>query len=196
MTTSLTPTTEPTLITLSAPATFGGRSFNAVRLTCLKGVPNKTDGYLFDALQITPASEGQSFDGKATVLPEQIEHVGQFWFADSNPQEANFERALAAYVPEAPPINQQAIYDEKLVLGYVDTQTGIRLKTTQSAQNKFTSQVTLISLALSKNVMTQATPVQFWDFNDEEKVLTVSDFLSLMLRYGSFCSNLYSVFAP
>ena len=84
----------------------------------------------------------------------------------------------------------------KLSEGYVDLPTGIKLKTTQSAKQEFTSLVTSLQLAQSLNAVLPTTPVKFWDYADEEHTLPLSEFLLLMLRYSLHHQQLFEEYAP
>lgn len=88
------------------------------------------------------------------------------------------------------------VYAEHLDAGYTDAATGIVLKTTEYAQQKFTSAVALARLALVTGVITNDTPQTFWDAANQSHTLSTADFLSLMLRYGVFCQTLFNDYAP
>ena len=74
--------------------------------------------------------------------------------------------------------------------------TQIKLKTTESAQQKFTSQVALTQVALQAGVINLESQMSVWDYNDTEKQLTVQEFLGLILRYGMYCQALFANYAP
>ena len=100
-----------------------------------------------------------------------------------------------------PPVEDQEpteedIYIAQLNSGYEDATTGIKLKTTERAQAKFTSQVALIQLALSAGAIDGQTAQTFFDFSDAAQQLTTADFLALMLRYGAHCQYLFINYAP
>lgn len=103
--------------------------------------------------------------------------------------------AIVAALVDAPQ-SAAEIYVQQQALGYEDTITGLKLKTTEYAQGKFTSQVALVRLALSAGAIDNDTPQTFWDFNDAQQTLSTADFLALMLRYGLHCSAMFGQYAP
>ncbi|HVT74591.1 MAG TPA: hypothetical protein VHD61_15765 [Lacunisphaera sp.] len=118
--------------------------------------------------------------------------------ASGTASQANAPTDIAAALasPPQPPPPQAQIYDQQQALGYVDTATGLKLKTTEYAQAKFTSQVALVRLALSAGAIDDSTAQNFWDFDNAEQTLSTADFLALMLRYGLHCKTLFDTFAP
>jgi hypothetical protein len=100
--------------------------------------------------------------------------------------------------PPAPPVQKTdaEIYAEHLALGFTDPVTGIKLKTTEGAQAKFTSQATLLQVALGAGAITVASNTQVWDFNDSPHTLTVGAALGLLLRYGLHCQQLFADYGP
>lgn len=111
---------------------------------------------------------------------------------------------FAAFVASLPPPTPSApagespeqVYLSKQAEGYLDSPTSLKLKTTESAQQKFTSQVTLLQLALASGQITTSSPVELWDYDDEIHTLPLSDFMGLMLRYGFHCNQLFKDYAP
>lgn len=99
--------------------------------------------------------------------------------------------------PVIAPVQTQAeIYETHLDLGYVDAATGIKLKTTESAQAKFAQLVTLLSVALQANAVQPTTTQEFYDFDDAAHTLPISAIIALLMRYGFFCANLFNTYAP
>lgn len=85
---------------------------------------------------------------------------------------------------------EQEIYEDKLNQGYVDSITGIKLKTTQSAQNAFSQ-----TMILMKNVL-PAGEYSIWDYNDVELSINKIDIIALLERYGTYCYQLFCDYAP
>lgn len=81
------------------------------------------------------------------------------------------------------------IYKDKLDAGYLDTETGIKLKTTQSAQAEFSQTMVLM------NMLPDGT-YSIWDYNDAELKLPKADIVALLGRYGTFCYQLFCDYAP
>jgi hypothetical protein len=102
------------------------------------------------------------------------------------------------WTPAVVPIQKtdEEIYAEHLALGYLDPVTGIKLKTVETAQTKFTSQFTLLSGALQVQAVFPNTPTQVWDFADQPHTLTVEQVLGLLLRYGFHCQTLFANYGP
>lgn len=80
--------------------------------------------------------------------------------------------------------------------GYTDQVTNIKLKTTEEAKSVFTSMIVLLNEAISQGFLNSKTIVSIWDYNDEEKQMTVSDAKTLLTRYGLFCKVLHDVYKP
>jgi hypothetical protein len=99
--------------------------------------------------------------------------------------------------PPSPRVKTDAeIYADQLAAGYLDPVTGIKLKTTEGAQAKFTSQVTLLQVAIGAGALTTSSPTQLWDFDDNPHTLTVAQAFGLLLRYGLHCQTLFATYGP
>lgn len=88
------------------------------------------------------------------------------------------------------------IYSAKQSDGYLDSTTGIKLKTTDAAQTSFTKFVTLTMLAMQAGAITAATVQSIWDYDNVEHALPTGQLLALMLRYGLYCSTMFTQYAP
>ncbi len=157
--------------------------------------------------EITPFQEYE-VDGVGTVLEPLGEpgyrvrllsgHVTGFAAQSGDPSEAN-AAADIAYALANPPVQaptQQEIFDAQLALGYLDAPSGIKLKTIQRAQNRFTSMVTAIELALSVGAKQLTDEETIWDFADEPHVLPIANFRVLMLRYAAHCKAVHAEYSP
>lgn len=113
-----------------------------------------------------------------------------------SPANADADLAWAIAHPTPPVPTRQQVYEAQLAAGYLDSATGLKLKTTEYAQGKFTSQVALLNLALSAGACSPTTPQTIWDFAGQPHTLATSDLLALMLRYGVFCTQLFANYAP
>lgn len=157
--------------------------------------------------EITPFAEYE-VPGVGTVIDPEGEPGYRVRTADGRvvgypaqsgaPSEANAAADLAYAIanPVLAAATAAQIYADQQALGYVDIPTGLKLKTTENAQAKFTSQVTLLQLALSAGAITTATPQTFWDYADVEQTLTTGDLFALMLRYGMHCKTIFDQYAP
>ena len=81
-------------------------------------------------------------------------------------------------------------YESALAAGYTDQSTGLHLKTEREAQTLFTSQVTLLQLAVTAKVA--PATVDLWDASGTKRTLALADFFALMLRYGLYCQQLFA----
>jgi hypothetical protein len=106
------------------------------------------------------------------------------------------EMEAAAIASEIPAPTDAEIYAAQQALGYLDATTGLKLKATENAKQQFTSQVTLLQLALSVSAVGPSSPVEIWDYNNAMQTLPLSDFMGLMLRYGLHCQQLFKDYAP
>lgn len=143
-----------------------------------------------------PADSGGSVARFEPPLPLQPEDFVAPAIYPEIPDETLSAAIVAVVNAPAPTPTAAQIYAEQQSLGYLDATTGLKLKTTEHAQAKFTSQVALVQLALSAAVITPATPQTIWDFADAEQELSTADFLGLMLRYGLHCKTLFDEYAP
>ncbi|MBS0632016.1 MAG: hypothetical protein JSS11_08895 [Verrucomicrobia bacterium] len=84
-------------------------------------------------------------------------------------------------------MSEPRIYAEQLGAGYAAGPTGLKLKATERAQPRLSSQLTLIQVALAVAALTMEEPQPFFDFDDAPQTLPTDDFLALMLRYGLHC---------
>jgi hypothetical protein len=126
-------------------------------------------------------------DGQVTAYPA----------ASGNPSEANAASDIATAIATPPQsLTDQQIYEAQLAPGFSDALTGVRLKCTDSAQSKFTRMLVLLDLAMAAGLMTDATEVEIWDYDDAPQTITVAAFHGLMLRYGVHCKALFDQFAP
>lgn len=120
-----------------------------------------------------------------------------YWSGLAEPSEVDAQDAVSTpRTPPAPAQTDAEIYAAQQALGYLDTTTGIRLKCTEYAQAKFTSQVALTRLALSLGAITGATEQTLWDADNTEHTLSTDAFLLLMLRYGMHCKAIFDQYAP
>ena len=99
-------------------------------------------------------------------------------------------------LPPPPPKTDAEIYAEHLALGYLDPVTGIKLKTVETAQAKFTSQVALLQVALGAGAITTSSDTQIWDYENQPHTLTVAGTFGLLLRYGLHCQYLFATYGP
>ena len=146
---------------------------------------------------IDPAGE----PGYRVRLPDGAPYFGQVTGCAAQSGEASPENAAADIAaelasPRTPPPSQAQIYAAQLAAGYTDEATGIKLKTTEQAQSKFTQGLVLIARALDAGQLTDESTFSIWDFDNVEHVLTVADYRALILRYGLFCQQLFNVYAP
>lgn len=127
-------------------------------------------------------------DGRVTAYPAQ----------SGDPSQANAatDIAYALANPAPMPLTDVQIYEQQQALGYEDATTGLKLKMTDRARSHFTSQVTLVQVALSAGIINTSTPQHLWDFNDAEQTLSTADFLALMLRYGVAWQTMFATYAP
>ncbi|WP_438482725.1 hypothetical protein [Oleiharenicola lentus] len=156
-------------------------------------------------------SEGNLFDSFPCSLGLVVGFSGTSYLIDSpshgiigipsatTPNEANVESDIASAQP--PPLTPAQIYAAQLAVGFLDADTGVKLKTTERARSMFTSQATLIQLALGVLPLEArapflASPQQIWDFNDEEQTLSTADLIGLLLRYGQHWQTLFNQYAP
>ena len=120
------------------------------------------------------------FDGDGITEPTATELIAAIGVA------ANFV---------APP-DQAAIWAEQQALGYLDAETGFKLKTTEKAQGDFAAMTTLVMLAMQGGGMSGSTGITFWDFNGEQRPITAGAYLALMFRYGLHCKAMFDEYAP
>jgi hypothetical protein len=92
------------------------------------------------------------------------------------------------------PKSEATVWAAVQAQGYSDATTGLTLKTTESAQRWFTSQVTSLRLAQAENVA--PATVQFWLQNEQPHTLPLQDFFALMLRYSAHCQAIFADYAP
>lgn len=79
---------------------------------------------------------------------------------------------------------------------FSDPVTGVRLKITESAQNKFTQEYMLLSADLASGLVQPTDLRAFYDFNDEPRQLAAADLQALLLRYGRYCREVFIAHAP
>jgi hypothetical protein len=102
----------------------------------------------------------------------------------------------ALWVEEVAFREQIASYVDALDSGYIDSETGITLKTTAHAQAMFTSMVTMLQEGLCLGVITNSTEQVIWNFDNEPVTLTVLEIRQLLFRYGMHCKNFFDLYAP
>lgn len=90
----------------------------------------------------------------------------------------------------------QEIYDEHLAAGYVDAETGLKLKTTERAIELFSQLASHIVLALSLNEVELSTSRVIFDYDDAPHELTIGDLRPLLYRYGLHCAQIHHDYAP
>ena len=147
--------------------------------------PDLAAGYGFTPTQLDPSWNPSPVTSDTYPVPEY----------DPATQRVRF--ASGSWVIEATPSPSDAvIYTGKQSEGYLDTATGIRLKATDAAQLSFTKFVALSMLAMQAGAITTATVQSIWDFEGAEHALPTGQLLALMLRYGLYCSTMFSTFAP
>lgn len=84
--------------------------------------------------------------------------------------------------------------EEVLSKGFFDDATSIRLRATEDDQNRYGRLVLLSQLGLTKGYISLETEQSIWDFDGEERRLTTSDLLGLILRYGFWCKQVYDLY--
>lgn len=93
-------------------------------------------------------------------------------------------------------LTDDEIFDRMLRLGYVDAETGIKLKTTERATMLFSQLASQLTLGLSIGQTQAADTRNITDFFDAEHELTVSNLCQLLYRYGVYCEQLRHDYAP
>lgn len=91
---------------------------------------------------------------------------------------------------------QIASYADSMTGGYEDADTGIKLKTTQAAQDKFTSLITMLQEGLALGVITNDSNQVIWNYDNQPITLTVLQIRQLLFRYGIYCKTFFDEYAP
>lgn len=100
-------------------------------------------------------------------------------------------------VVEPPPeVSEQVVWLEKLLGGWVDPDTGIKLKTNESARILFSDAMGLMREELDAGEITGETLRPIWDYDEQMHVLKVNDLRSLLRRYGKAWQQMFAEFAP
>ena len=94
------------------------------------------------------------------------------------------------------PLTSEQIWQGHLDAGYVDALTGIKLKTTEYAQAKFSQAEIWLKSALEQGALTPASQQTIFDFDDVERTLSVAELRGLLLRYGFHCVQIFNNYAP
>lgn len=100
-------------------------------------------------------------------------------------------------VVDAPPeALDQSIWLGKLAAGWVDPDTGIKLKTTEPARILFSDAMVLMREELDAGEITGETLRPIWDYDEQMHVLKVNDLRALLRRYGNAWQQMFAEFAP
>lgn len=90
-----------------------------------------------------------------------------------------------------PPDTQDQIYNKLIHNGYLDQQTGFKLKTDLESQSLFTNYTTLLQMGVDYNSVPLSQIIDFDDYDNNVKYLTIQDFFALMFRYGMYCKTIF-----
>ena len=85
-------------------------------------------------------------------------------------------------------------YDNALAAGYLDTETGIKLRADSAAQRKFTSQLLLLRTAVEYAGAPTNMPVRLWDYDGQPHEITFTAYVGLILRYGTYIGTVEARF--
>ena len=85
-------------------------------------------------------------------------------------------------------------YDNALAAGYLDTETGIKLRADATAQRKFTSQLLILRTAVEYAGAPTNMPVRLWDYNGNTHEIPFTTYVGLMLRFGMFVAQVEASF--
>lgn len=122
--------------------------------------------------------------------------------------EASTEEAADAWVaaqlaagwvaePLPAPTRSDAEIWADFLAGYItDPVTSIQLKANRSAKADFADMFTLMTAAIARGVITEATNQSIWDASEVEHVLPAGDILDLILRYGFAWQANFNALAP
>lgn len=77
-------------------------------------------------------------------------------------------------------------YDQALAAGYMDEETGIKLRADATAQRKFTSQLAVATAAIVFGGAPASMPMDIWDFSGKKHVLPFTTYLPLMIRLSQW----------
>jgi hypothetical protein len=140
----------------------------------------------------TAPTKGQIFVPIYRDLPK---HDPLAYDSEETAPKYDGKRAVITYKLKA--LTPAESYTKRLSRGsYTDAPTGLKLKITESAQAKFTQQFTLLTAALAAGVTNPQDEQTFYDYKDEEKKLSTTDLLALLLRYGTYCQKVFIDYAP
>jgi hypothetical protein len=93
-------------------------------------------------------------------------------------------------INDKPPITLEEVW----LTGYTDVPSSIRLRATESDQNRYGRLVLLSQLGISKGYISLDTTQSIWDFDGQEHRLSTGDLLSLIVRYGFWCKQMYDLY--
>ncbi len=85
-------------------------------------------------------------------------------------------------------------YDNALAAGYLDTETGLKLRADSTAQRKFTSQLLLLRTAVEYAGAPTNMPVRLWDYDGKSHEITFAAYVGLILRYGTYIGTIEAQF--
>lgn len=85
-------------------------------------------------------------------------------------------------------------YDNALAAGYLDTETGIKLRADATAQRKFTSQLLILRTAVEYAGAPTNMPVRLWDYNGNTHEIPFTAYVGLMLRFGAYVAQVEASF--
>ena len=85
-------------------------------------------------------------------------------------------------------------YDNALAAGYLDTETGIKLRADSTAQRKFTSQLLLLRTAVEYAGAPADMPVRLWDYDGQPHEIPFTAYVGLILRYGTYIGTVEARF--
>lgn len=128
-----------------------------------------------------PNGEVQGFPPKAEATPE------------------NAVDDIVTNPPPPPELAENVVWQQHLEAGWTDAGeggTGLKLKTTVQAQNRFVGLSALIDKGLALAQMDASTQIPIYDFNDERHLLPVSTLQPLLFRYGMAWAAMFDQYAP
>lgn len=114
--------------------------------------------------------------------------------ANGEPSEENVEADIAN--PRELPVDPVVAWNEFLAGSITDASTGLELKASIAACNRFTAMETLLKSALEHGAITGESNVSLWDRSNVEHVLTVNACRALLLRYGIAWQSAFNALAP